>query len=155
MKEEFDFNEQFMNDLSHFFKDRQADNLIGQKSGHVMILLSEGNKWNDEEKKTALCEELLRLCMKKHDRFQFELGVSTGSPSLEDSGALLEEATACLKTTSANRSIVFFDSLGLVGILFQTRNFDGLRKFSYKILGNLIQEDKVKNNELIKTLYTI
>lgn len=58
-----------------------------------------------------------------------------------------------MKIAGQNQHIVFFDSLGIVGILFQTRNQDGLHRFAHKTLGSLLKEDKPKNMELTKTLY--
>ena len=51
------------------------------------------------------------------------------------------------------QNLVFFDSLGIVGMLFQTKNPATIEQFAYKVLSNLIEEDKSKNMELTKTLH--
>lgn len=153
IKEELEFNDQLINDLSDFFYNRDLNAIIGQKSGHVIILMTEEEKWTDQRGKEELCSTLLHYCSKKYKDYQLKLGVSSSTDSIEDASNLYEETQACLNIAVHNQDIVFFDSLGIVGILFQTRNQEGLQKFAYKTLGSLLQEDKAKNMELTKTLY--
>lgn len=155
MKEELEFNDRFINDLSRFFQNRKIASLVGRKSGHVIILLSEDQKEDvGIAKKEKLCEDLLQFCNRKYPDCQFKLGVSSSSTQIEEASELYEETTACLNIAARHKSIVVFETLGVAGILFQTKNAEGLYKFAHKTLGKLIQEDKKnKNSELIRTLY--
>ncbi|MGU4916607.1 hypothetical protein MAY24_24555, partial [Escherichia coli] len=122
IKEELELNDQFINDLNHFFQSRKWNALIGQKSGHVIVLLT-------EEKKEEIGASLHQFCAKKYRDYRINIGVSSTSESIDDASNLYEETLACLKIASQNQHIVYFDSLGIVGILFQTRNQDGLHRF--------------------------
>lgn len=153
IKEEMEFNDQFIDDLSHFFQSRKLNAIIGQKSGHVVILLTEEEDWKNQREKEELCAALLRYCSQKYPDCRLKLGVSSSSDSIEDALNQYEETQACLKIAVHNQDIIYFDSLGIVGILFQTRNQDGLHKFASKTLGSLLKEDKLKNMDLTKTLY--
>ncbi len=81
------------------------------------------------------------------------MGVSSNSPSIEHAANLYDESLASVKVANRHQNLVYFDTLGLVGILLQANNLDTIEKFAYKVLGNLIEEDKNKNMELTKTLY--
>lgn len=153
IKEELDFNDQFIDDLSSFFQLRNRKALIGQKSGHVIILLMEDDGLKEKTKKEDLCSSLLQYCSQKYSDSKLKVGISSSAPSIEEAINLYEESMACLKIAFQHQDIIWFDSLGIVGILFQTRNSDALQKFAYKTLGNLLKEDRSRNMELTKTLY--
>lgn len=153
VEEELEFNDRFIINLLNFFKNRNLDALIGQKASHVVILLAENKELESPAQKEKLCRSLIRYFSKKHKGCRFKLGVSSSSRQIRDVSNLYEEALACLKIADKTEDIVFFDSLGIVGILFQTRNLDGLRRYAHKVLGSLIKEDKPKNMQLTKTLY--
>ncbi|MBA4601396.1 XylR N-terminal domain-containing protein [Thermoactinomyces mirandus] len=153
IEDELEFNDRFIVNLLNFFKHRNLDVLIGQKAGHVVILLVENKELENPGKKEELCRTLIRYFSKRYKGCCFKLGISSSSCDIKDVSNLYEEALACLKIADNNEDVIFFDSLGIVGILFQTRNLDGLRRYAHKILGSLIKEDKPKNMQLTKTLY--
>lgn len=153
IEDELEFNDRFIVNLLNFFKNWNLDALIGQKAGHVVILLVENKELENPNKKKELCRTLIRYFSKKYKDCRFKLGVSSSSRQIKDVSNLYEETLACLKIADNNEDVVFFDSLGIVGILFQTRNLDGLRRYAHKILGSLIKEDKPKNMQLTQTLY--
>ncbi len=153
IEDELEFNDRLIVNLLNFFKHWNLDALIGQKAGHVVILLPENKELENPNKKKELCRMLIRYFSKKYKGCHFKLGVSSRSRQIKDVSNLYEEALACLKIANKDEDVVFFDSLGIVGILFQTRNLDGLRRYAYKTLGSLIKEDKPKNMQLTKTLY--
>lgn len=153
IKEEIEFNDQFTNDLLHFFKIKSVNGILGQKSGHVIILLTEMDNAKKMIDKETLCRQLLDFCSSEYPQYFFTIGVSSSSLSINDAFSLFEESTAALKVTNSHQNIIFFDSLGIVGMLLQTKNMETIEKFAYKILGKLIEEDQNKNMELTKTLY--
>jgi PucR family transcriptional regulator, purine catabolism regulatory protein len=83
----------------------------------------------------------------------FELGISSSSPSIEDTSNLYDESIASLKVTNCHQNLVFFNSLGIVGMLLQAKSLGLIENFAHKILGGLVEEDQAKNMELTKTLY--
>jgi sugar diacid utilization regulator len=152
-KEEIEFNDQFMNDILALLKNKQVNALLGQKSECVIALFSEDALIKRNMNKETFCKRLLGFCTTQYPDFVFRVGVSSSISSIMDAPDLYDESLAALKVTNARQNIVFFDSLGLVGMLMQTKNLDTIEKFAYKILGKLIEEDKSKNMELTKTLY--
>lgn len=152
-KEDIEFNDQFVNDLLTFFKNKQVNGLVGQKSENILVLLSEAIVLKSKWIKESFSQQLLTYCSKRYPQFVFTLGVSSSSPLIEEAASLYDESLAALKVTNGEHNLILFDSLGLVGMLLQTKNLDMIEKFAYKILGDLIEEDKMKNVELTKTLY--
>lgn len=151
--EEIEFNDQFMNDLLGQLNKIQVNALLGQKSENVIALFSEDALKKRNINKETFCKRLLDFCAKQYPEYGFRMGVSSSIESIMDAANLYDESLAALKVTNNRQKIVFFDSLGLVGMLMQTKNLDTIEKFAYKILGKLIEEDKLKNMELTKTLY--
>lgn len=151
--EEIEFNDQFMNDLFSLFKSVQVSALLGQKSENVICLFSEDALLKRNIDKETLCKRLLDFCTEQYPVFSFRMGVSSSVSSIMDASDLYDESLAALKVTNNRQNIIYFDSLGLVGMLMQTKNLDTIEKFAYKILGKLIEEDRIKNMELTKTLY--
>lgn len=152
-KEEIEFNEQLINDLFKFLQGKQIKGLLGQKSGSVMMLLSEKSLVNCYMEKESFCRKLFDFCMEKYSSASLKMGVSASYSSLEEASLLLDESMASLQVTNRNQRLVFFDSLGIVGLLLQTKNLEAIKKFANKILGHLIEEDQNKKMELSKTLY--
>ena len=153
IKDEIEFNDQFAKDLLTIFKKKQVEGLIAQKLDNVIILFSESTIYKSKWKKDDFCRQLLEYCTEQYPKFSFKVGISSCSPTIEDSSNLYDESLAALRVANSHQPLVFFDSLGLVGMLLQTENLDMIEKFAYKVLGKLIEEDKNKNMELTKTLY--
>ena len=153
MKEEIEFNDQFMNELFKFFQRLQVQGLLGQKSGNVIILISESSLLKSQLKKENFCKKLCDYYSDRYPQFTFKMGISSTYSSIEDASQAHDESIAALKVPNHDQNLVFFDSLGIIGMLLQTKNLETIEKFAHKILGNLIEEDKHKNMELTKTLY--
>ena len=153
MKEEIEFNDQFMNELFKFFQRLQVQGLLGQKSGNVIILISESTLLKSHLKKESFCKQICDYYSDSYPHFTFKMGISSSYSSIEDASQMHDESIAALKVPNPDQNLVFFDSLGLIGMLLQTKNLETIEKFVHKILGNLIEEDKHKNMELTKTLY--
>jgi PucR family transcriptional regulator, purine catabolism regulatory protein len=148
-----EFNDPFINNLLTFFKNKQVNALIDQRSENVIILLSEKTILKTHLNKEEFCKHLLEYCSNLSPGFLVKMGVSSNSPSIENAANLYDESLASVKVANRHQNLVYFDTLGLVGILLQANNLDTIEKFAYKVLGNLIEEDKNKNMELTKTLY--
>ena len=153
INKEMEFNDQFMNDLLKFFKTKGVNALLGQKSGNIIILFSESMISKSHFKKESLCQQTLDYCMTRYPKSLFEMGVSSSSPSIEKAFQLYDESVASLKVTNYHQNLVFFDSLGIIGMLLQAKDLETIENFANKILGDLVEEDQAKNMELTKTLY--
>lgn len=153
LNEELDFCDQFLNKLQTYFKNNYINALVDQRSENVIILLSENTILKNYLNKEEFCNRLLEYCSSLTPGFLLKMGVSSKSPSIGQISNLYDECLASLKVANRNQNLIYFDALGLVGVLLQSNNLDTIEKFAYKILGNLIEEDKNKNMELTKTLY--
>ncbi|WP_017727751.1 XylR N-terminal domain-containing protein [Halalkalibacterium ligniniphilum] len=151
MKQELVVNEELMNLLYMYFKDRNIHALLAQKAEDIVILISEDTFTESVHQKNKLLKKLLDYCQFKFPQESFRMGVSSSSFSIEDAAQLYNESLAALKVTNSSRNIVNFDSLGIEGILFQVKNDEMIQKFINKKIGKLIEEDK--SMELTKTLY--
>ena len=142
-----------MNELFKFFQSLQVQGLLGQKLRNVIILISENTLLKSHLKKEKFCKQLCDYYLNRYPQFTFKMGISSTYSSIEDAFQAHDESMAALKVPNQNQNLVFFDSLGMIGMLLQTKNLETIEKFAHKILGNLIEEDKHKNMELTKTLY--
>jgi len=154
IKEEIEFNDEFMNELYKYFQSKQLTCLLGKKSGNdVIILFSDSVLSNSHMDKERFSSQLLHFCSKKYPNLSFKMGVSSSHLSIEDAPQLYDESMASLKVTSSQQNLVFFESLGVVGMLLQTKNPQTLENYAYRVLGKLGEEDKGKSMELLITLY--
>ncbi|MCQ6282287.1 XylR N-terminal domain-containing protein [Bacillus sp. EB600] len=151
--EELEFNEELMNHIDRYFKDHKINVLIGQKSENIIILLSGNQLLKNQRSNQLLCKKLYNHILIKYPKNRFEFGISSISNTLDDIGQLYEESLVSLKIANKSRNIVSYDALGIEGILFQMNNQKNVQKLIRKKMGKLMEEDKLKNWELMKTLY--
>ena len=92
------------------------------------------------------------ICSSKYPSRDFTFGISSSTARIEEASQLYEESTTSLQIANHYQKVVFFEFLGIEGIMFQMEN-DRLQKFIKMKLGSLIEEDKHKDMELTKTLF--
>ncbi|MGG1599636.1 XylR N-terminal domain-containing protein [Paenibacillus naphthalenovorans] len=148
-----DFNDELVNSLYNFCRDRQINNLIADKSGKTALLFSETALTERGYTKRDVSKKIVECLQQKYPHLDFKAGVSSSSERLEEIGQLFEESLAALKITNPKSCVVHYDSLGIEGVLFQASNVNLIEKFVDKRLGKLIREDRHKDMELTKTLY--
>ncbi|KAA9016479.1 XylR N-terminal domain-containing protein [Niallia endozanthoxylica] len=140
-------------DISLFLKDRKINALLGEKWGHIVILMSEGLPINSTKNKNGFCQSLIDYCSRKYPEYQLKAGISSTTEKIEEASQLFDECLSALKVANDRRKVVFFDSLGIEGVMYHMKNVKPIEKFIKKKLGNLIKEDKFKDMELTRTLY--
>jgi sugar diacid utilization regulator len=153
LNDDLEYNDQLINKLQDFFKNNYVNALVDQRAENMIILLSENTNLQNDLNKEEFCKKLLEFCSPLLPGFLLKMGVSSSSPFIEQVSNLYGESLASVKVANRRQNLIFFDALGLVGILLQANNMEAIEKFAYKILGNLIEEDKNKNMELTKTLF--
>ena len=84
MKDEIEFNDQFMNELFKFFQRLQIQGLLGQKSGNVIILISESTLLKRHLKKESFCKQICDYYSDSYSTFTFKMGISSSYSSIED-----------------------------------------------------------------------
>ncbi|MCQ6282380.1 XylR N-terminal domain-containing protein [Bacillus sp. EB600] len=152
IRDEIEFNDHLNKGISQFLKDRKINALLGQKSGKIMIFLSEGMMLKSGNSKKKFCQALHDYCSSKYPSHDFKSGISSSSARIEEASQLYDESNSALQIANHYQKVVFFEFLGIEGIIFQMKN-DPLQKFIKRKLGTLIEEDKNKDMELIKTLF--
>lgn len=153
MKEEIEFTDQFMKDLFKYYRNKDVKVLLGKKEGKVISLFSDSTILQGNVEKESFCKQLLSYCSERYPHFSFSMGVSSNLPSIETAPQLYNESIASLKIANTHHNPVYFNSLGVVGMLLQTNNLEALEQYAYKIVGPLMDEDKNKGMELLITLY--
>ncbi len=148
--EQLKLNENLINWLNLYFKNDDINVLVGKELENIIILISDKSVLSDPLNQKRLPKDLQNALALKYPKYQFKFGISSTSDTIGDVSRLYEESVASLKIANVNRSIVFFDSLGIVGFLFQMKNPNIIQKYRLDLL---IEEDKKKNTELTKTLY--
>lgn len=151
--DEYSALHELTSDISLYLKDRKINTLLGENKGHIVILLSEGLQLNGTKNKNGFCQSLIDYCSRKYPKYQLKAGISSSTERIEDAALLLDECQSALKVANDRRKVVFFDSLGIEGVMYHMRNVQPIEKFIKKKLGNLIKEDKFKDMELTRTLY--
>ena len=152
IRDELEFNDKLIKGISQYLKDRKINALVGQKSGNMIIFLSEDMLLKSNNSKKKFCQALHEFCSSKYPSHDFTFGISSSTARIEEASQLYEESTTSLQIANRYQKVVFFEFLGLDGIMFQMEN-DRLQKFIRLKLGTLIEEDKHKDMELTKTLF--
>lgn len=63
-----------------------------------------------------------------------------------------KKAAEFAKLFRKSNQIVYYEDLGIIGVLFETNNFDSMKAFMEKYLGALLEYDSKRNSDLIKSL---
>ncbi len=151
-QDELEFNDKIRNEISQFLKDWKLNALVSHKSGKMMVLLSEDIRLKGELNKKRFCQAMYDSFSKKYPSLDFKFGISSNALKIEEASRLYDESTSSLKIANHYQKVVFFELLGIEGIIFQMEN-EQLQKFIKEKLKNLIEEDKKKDMELTKTLF--
>ncbi|WP_338470563.1 XylR N-terminal domain-containing protein [Niallia sp. XMNu-256] len=151
-KDELEFNDGLIKEISQFLKDRKINALLGQKSGKMLIFLSEDFTLKGEGNKKKFCQTMYDYFSNKYPSLDFKFGISSNASKIEEASRLYDESRSALKIANHFQKVVFFEYLGIEGIIFQMEN-ERLLTFIKEKLKKLIEEDQKKDMELTKTLY--
>lgn len=139
--------------ISKYFKDRDINLLLTQQSQRIVALLPTDVLSKNYIKVEVFLRKFLNHLNEKFPYCFFKIGVSSKSNSIEDAPNLFDESLAAANLGNHQKDIVFFDDLGIVGVLFQSGKLDNIRNFCNKMLGKLYEYDRHKKTELTKTLF--
>lgn len=145
-----ELKEKLISWLASYFGTLDINVLVGKKLESIIILVSDKALLSDTLSKIKLSKELHEESSLQYPKYQFKFGISSTSEAIGDVSRLYEECIASLKVANRDRNVILFESLGIVGFLFQMNNPTIIKKYR---LDRLIEEDRNKNTELIKTLY--
>ncbi|MDR7077495.1 sugar diacid utilization regulator/predicted hydrocarbon binding protein [Neobacillus niacini] len=150
MEDEFHFQEKILETISQYFKREAKNILIGLYEGNIILFI---NKEDTEKIKIkSIMQGLYQELKKNYPVFKFKLGISNEGNEIENLKQQYEEAFVALRLNSTKK-VVLFKSLGIVGILINSNNMNGIKLLANQELGPLLNKEDPKIVELMKTLY--
>lgn len=139
--------------ISKYFKDRDINLLLTQQSQRIVALFPTDVLSKNFIKVETFLRKFLNYLNEKFPDCQYKIGVSSKSNRIEDAPNLFDESLAAANLGNPQKDVVFFDDLGIVGVLFQSGKLDNIRNFCNRMLGKLFEYDRQKKTELTKTLF--
>ena len=150
IEEEFLLQEQIFETTFRYFNEKQHNILVGQRDGNMIFFVPH------ETVKNSTILQLIRgfqhSMLKKYPKGQFKFGISNIGEDITNAAKYYEEATIALRLT-IGKNIVPFQSLGIVGVLINSKNVSGIKLIAQQELGPLYNTNDLKTVELLKTLY--
>jgi sugar diacid utilization regulator/predicted hydrocarbon binding protein len=150
IEEEFLLQEQIFETTFHYFNEKKHNVLVGQRDGNMILFIT-----NETVKNTAINHLIIEFhdyMMQKYPKGQFKFGISNLGEDITKASKNFEEATIALRLT-IGKEIVPFKSLGIVGVLINSKNMSGIKMIAEQELGPLYNTSDLKTVELLKTLY--
>ena len=84
--------------------------------------------------------------------YHYKMGISDESDDIANVSEYMDECLISLRMSTDNK-IIRFSELGIVGVLINSKNINGIKKIAKHELGPLYNGSDEKTKELIKTLY--
>lgn len=133
--------------------------LIGSKGANITILIGYSTSVEDTEIKDlsmSTADRLLTIVNKKFPQILSYLGLSRSYNGLSNLYRGNEEARKAVSFSKIfkNRSIIHYDDLGIFRLLCMEHQEQEIKKFCHETVMPLVEYDKNKDGELIKTLRT-
>ena len=150
IEEEFLLQEQILETTFRFFNEKKHTILVGQREGNIILLMTKETTRN-----VAIYDVMKEFhdhLKQKYPRGDFKIGISNEGDDIENASKYYEEATIALRLTM-KKKIVEFHSLGIVGVLINSKNMSGIKMIAKEELGSLYNMEDPKAIELLKTLY--
>ncbi|EKN65890.1 PucR family transcriptional regulator [Neobacillus bataviensis LMG 21833] len=150
LEEEFLLQEHLFETTFRYFNGKKATILAGQYDGNIILLLT-----NDTVKNSPITDVLKEFhgyLMQRYPHGTFKFGISNVNNEIESAVKGYEEAVIALRL-SVRKEIVPFQSLGIVGVLINSKNMNGIKMIAEQELGPLYNTEEPKIVELLKTLY--
>ncbi len=151
IEDEFLLQEQIFETTFHYFNEKKQNILVGHRDGNLVLFMTDEtiqNKAIYDVMKEYL-DYMMRLCF----QVQFKLGISLLGDNIQLASKCYEEAVIALRL-EGKKKIVPFQSLGIVGVLINTKNISGIKMIAEQELGPLYNLKDPKMLELLKTLYS-
>lgn len=138
-------------DLMSYFK---LEGIVSTKLNGVQILLGFGDIKNIDKKVENFNNKIIEILTNKHKDIEFKIGVGRAYKDLENVNKSFLDAirTVRIGKVITNKEVVTFDELGIFKILSQDYLNDELEDFYNSVLKPLVDYDKKKSTELVKTL---
>lgn len=152
--DEMFFHEQLLEVIFLFFKEMNANALIGQRDGNIILFVQERILKEQTDIK-PFCQDLLRHLSRSFPAARFRGGVSTKGHHIEQAREHYLEALIALKIAAMEHEgeVVLFDEIGVSGILISSQNTEAVKRKAHYLLHPLYKNEHEYDKELLKTLY--
>ncbi|MEH7253918.1 helix-turn-helix domain-containing protein, partial [Neobacillus niacini] len=150
IEDEFLLQEQIFDTTFRYFNEKKHTILVGHRDGNMTLLIT--MKTFKKSNIYDIIKEYHDYMIKKFPQGDFKFGISTLGDDIEKASKCYEEAMIALRLT-ARKKIVPFQSLGIVGVLINSKNISGIKMIAEQQLGPLYNTQDPKTSELLKTLY--
>lgn len=150
MEEDFLLQEQILETTFRYFNEKKSPILVGQREGYIILLLTK-----DILRKKAvqrLIHDFHEFLLKKYPADEFKFGISNEGDDISNAFTHYEEATIALRLTM-KKKVMEFNSLGIVGVLINSKNMNGIKMIAKNELGPLYSTEDPRTIELLRTLY--
>ncbi len=151
IEDEFLLQEHIFETTFRYFNDRKTNLLVGHRDGHIVLLIT-----NESLKHTSIhvvIKDYHEFMIKKYPNGNFKFGISHLGTDIHHAPKCYEEASIALRL-AGSKKIVPFDSLGIVGVLINSKNINGIKMIAEQELGPLYNMKDPRNIELLKTLFS-
>ena len=141
-----EYAEQLLETIAKYLDIQGYKALIGLYEGRIIMYIpSSANLLADMRKILKHIENTNPSCY-------YKIGISDESDDIETVLEYIDESFIALRM-SAEKKMIHFSDLGIVGVLINSKNINGIKKIAKQELGPLYNLSDAKMYELIKTLY--
>ncbi|UTR07536.1 XylR N-terminal domain-containing protein [Alkalihalobacillus sp. LMS6] len=148
IEEEFAFNEHIMEATFQFFNKERLAVLSTLRETNVILYLPDLTERQIEN----VLNKYLQHLSEEFPQTYVKIGLSQNGEGIVEIKDRYHEATIALRL-AIKKAIVSYETLGIVGLLLNTRHLDEFHVMAKKELKELYQLKEEKRAELLKTLY--
>jgi PucR family transcriptional regulator, purine catabolism regulatory protein len=149
---EFTIHKKTFEMVSAYFREEENLNvLIGQQTDSLILLITE--KQVSQQNMETTIRALVAFLKKQTKNALFLAGISYQNSNILEAGVAKEEARSALRLSSREEPITLFSDLGMLGIFFNDKNEQAIKKMIRDQLGVLYENLDRNKLELIETLY--
>ena len=136
MTHEIEVNEELVRYINLFFKERNINAIVSQKSDKIIMLIEYSSFKSLYIKQSKFINQLLKRCLRHFANYTFFVGVSSVVENIEQISILYDETLAALKAKNPKKQVQYFEDLGIESVLFQIPDEALINRFVHKQVGN-------------------
>jgi len=140
--------------LEGLIEEHSLNGFVARKTDSVYMLLAFHNKKKIDSTIKSFSSNLENLLKKRFEKLNYKIGIGRAYEGLREVHKSYMDSLKAIQAGEIlnEKSLVFFEDLGVYKILFQDHLYDELDKFYNMTIKSLAAYDEKKSTELIKTL---
>lgn len=149
-----EFSNPIVNNVEKLIKNMKLNGIVSTKGHGIQILLNFEKKENSLSYLEEFNEKLLEIVAKKKRNVKTKIGIGRLYKNLSNVYKSFDDALRAVRIGKIlhDKEIVYYDELGIFKILSQEFLNDELEDFYETTLKKLVDYDKQKSTDLVKTL---